>query len=371
MKKSVFSICVVTLCVLILFSLLAYFFGSSRLDEHLIGAYSPQRTFKGNRPPLPNFRRPVDYVAWTNQYFAEGKAPKSAGVYDGFWSYHEDEECMPDPSKGIEKELRKLARGPTWESGEYPEVEAYMKSVAKYIKLFHQAANKREYCLQLKPDPETPNWGGVLPWTVSGKYAVYILLAKSWQKDKNQSERMYEAWQTGLKHASHLEHSRCLLAVMRGISIRLIIYQALRDSMHHNVIDKQTYKVAFDILTAQDPSRFSLTESLYCNWGAALGTLQQLYLRGSLNRTFAQLLLLDVDKLRRSKVRPAALVSAVDKYFVKLLHINHTSSPRITCGCFVSGNCNYTTASRIPCKTWSMAQISFAPGVCWTTQVLN
>ena len=110
---------------------------------------------------------------------------------------------------------------------------------------------------------------------------------------------------------------------MQGSLIRQIVYQAVRDSIHRNGIDKSSYKAAFDLVTSVDPCSFTLTDSLYCDWGAALAVLQELYIRGRLNKTFAeQIAGLDVHELRASKVKPIILVPHIDHYYVKLLHIS-------------------------------------------------
>jgi len=319
MKKFIYIICIGTALSLLVLIFLFRSSNSESIGDYAMGAKDAERTFKGNRPPVPNFRNQIDYFAWTNEYYAQGKSFGSTRIYDGFWRYHADEECMPDPNKFVKEQLLRLTRGPTWESGQYPQINAYMDSTAVYIKLFEQAANEPEYCLQLKRDSDTPNFTGILPWSLSGEYAVSILLAQSWQVGKNQPEGMYQSWQTGLKHSTHLGRSRELLMVMRSSFIRLMIYQSVRDAVDHNVITN--YKEAFDVFTKADPGSFDLTESLYCNWGAALGLLQELYPRMRLNKSFAiQMGGLDINELRRAKVKPIALIPHIDIYFVKLLH---------------------------------------------------
>jgi hypothetical protein len=319
MKEFISTICVGIVLLLLILVFLCCSSDSEDIDDYEMGSKDAERTFKGNRPPIPNFRKQIDYFAWANEYYAQNKTLGSSRIYEGFWQYHADEECMPDPNKDVEEQLLRLTRGPTWESGQYPQVKSYMENIAGYIKLFEQAANEPEYCLQLKRDTDIPNFTGILPWSLSGEYAVSILLAQSWQVGKDQPERMYQAWQTGLKHSTHLGRSRELLMVMRSSFIRLMIYQSVRDAVAHNVI--YNYKEALDVLTKADPGPFNLTESLYCNWGAALGLLQELYPRTRLNKTLASLIGgLDINELRRAKVKPIALIPHIDIYFVKLLH---------------------------------------------------
>jgi len=291
-------------------------------NEHVRFASNTNRTFKGERPPVPDFYDPVDYVAWCNSFLAAGKSDESIRIYDGFWRYHGDEECMPDPSKPVAKQLRKLSAGPTWRKGQYPEVENYMEDVAEYVERFKKATRSKEYALQLMHDPETPNVGS-LPWTVSGEYAVCVLLAKSWQAKVNQFEDIYNAWQVGLKHVNHLQRSRTLIPITRSSFVQLIILRSARNAVDTGVIDIDDSRKVLDLLGRSTPESFSLTEGIYSEWAAALGLIQELYAGGHLNKRYAELFAgLDVDTLRRSNVKPPVLVIALDKYFSKLLHIS-------------------------------------------------
>ena len=301
----------------------------TRLDAHLKGARDPERTFRSRRPPLPNFRHPVDYVAWLNQYILEGKGERNAATYNGFWVHGDTDPSMPDPNETVVEKLVELSRGPTWEAGSHPEIETYMESVAPYIALFCREASKREFYLQLKRDPHAP-WTASLPQSISGQYALYILLAQAWYEGENQVERIRDAWRVGLNHSAHLASSGAMLLQNRASSLRLILYQSVRDALRHGVVKGSESKGVLDMLTASEQPASGLTSALYSEWGISLSLLQALYAGGNLNRTLAEEIVgFDsvsgtaqlTDELRVSRLRPDRLVPLIDEYFVTVLRL--------------------------------------------------
>jgi hypothetical protein len=329
-RKRGFTLVLAVVSVLVLVVLGQYFSGRPDHDKYAVGARNPDRTFDGSRPPLPNFHNPVDYVEWSNEYLAKGKDPESARIYDGFWRYGGDEKCMPDPNEYVNHQLLALAAGPQWATGRYPQVESYLRAASEYIKVFEQATSQPEYCLQVNADPDMPNSMAVLPWTISGKYALCALMAVACEgaENKEQAKLMFSAWEKGLKHASHLRYSRCLLLVQESSDVRMTVYRAARAALRHGVIERKSYRKAYDVLLSADPGSFTLTDSIYVQWGWSLGVLQSLHPRGRLDKNIAAQFIdvrsgpLQLDKLTRTKVNPYILAEALDKYCVNLLHLS-------------------------------------------------
>jgi hypothetical protein len=332
MGRNLIAIVTVVIVTAIALGLAAYSISVGGPKAHGGNKGSTQRTYKGNRPPVPNFDKPIDYVCWTNKYLAEGKSLENANIYDGFWRYHGHEEHMPDPNRSVEKQLRKLVRGPTWKSGQYPQVETYIERVAGYIRLFKLATNRPEYCLQTKAEPDMPKSGAVMPFLVTGEYALLVLLAEAWQEGNCRPSRFYDAWQTSLQHASHLGRSRVLLAVQRASKIKMIVYRSVRDAVDKKIISQSDFRKAIDFLSATDPGSFTLTEAIYCDWGLQLAFIQELYLGGRLNKALAEQIAgldqaggihrLDIKRLQASRVGLPELVSGIDKYYLRLLDVS-------------------------------------------------
>lgn len=303
-----------------------YLISSSRYATREIGPDYKAAVFEGRRPPIPNLKCPVDYVDWANQHFAEGRRSESNCVYDYFWRYSGDDIGMLDPSSAVVERLNQLAYGPKWIAGQQSDVEAYMESVGKYMDIFSTAAQEPEYSLQLEKDIELPGNFGIMPWTVSGKYAVQVLLAQGWREGSDQFERMSDAWEISLQHATHLLHSRAILGVVRGNSIQEIVYKSMRHALHYELVMDGAYDEVIGLMCRTEKLSIPPTESLYTEWGITLNFVQSLYQNGRLNKGLAQMLGgVNLEELSRSKVAPVTLVSAIDDYFIKILDITkHT-----------------------------------------------
>ncbi|UCG48689.1 MAG: hypothetical protein JSU94_02720 [Phycisphaerales bacterium] len=292
---------------------------ATTMRAHLEGAHDPQRTFKCQRPPLPNFRKSVNYVAWINQYFAEGKDPNIAATYARL--------CPPEAqnlfesSESLKQQLTELMRGPAWKPARHPEVETFMREVEPYIDLFVQEAQKPQYCLQLGPTPDTP-WTGTISGCSEAWYAVHVLLARAWCESEGRRSQMTVAWDICLKNSTHLAQSRSMLLHDMASDVRLLVYQSVRDALHHGALEVSDYAPVRSLLTDSEPPASALTAALYSEWAITLSMFQELYRGGFLNRKLAdEIWGLDADELRRARVRPDTLVPLMDEYFVKILSV--------------------------------------------------
>jgi hypothetical protein len=289
-------------------------------------------TFDGNRPPVPDFGKPVDYVSWMNQYLAEDKDANAAGVYDGFWRYGGPREYMPEPSRAVKQALMVVASGSNYQSDEYSQVDQYIKKAAPYVEIFRRATQNSEYCLQVKRDPEMPFAGPIFPWLASGEDALLVLLASAWNAQEAKLSRLQEAWIVGLDHARHLSDSKSVAMIVQAAYVRTLIYRSILSAAKMGLLTGDDFPETLRLLKSSDPVGPELTGAIYLGWAGQLALLQALYPKGRLNRSLAGQIggldetggvhTLDVWAMRKSDEQLGALVCELDKYFIELLYIS-------------------------------------------------
>jgi hypothetical protein len=281
------------------------------------------------RPPRPDFYHPVDYVGWLNKQGAECNSGTSAD-YSLVWGTTGSDKGMPQPTPQVQKELQELAKGPTWQQSDHPEVASYISLARPFLNIFVAESGKSCYHFQLAPDPSDPYnpIRVLLPRLGTSKHAANALMALAWEEPAGQSMSILEAWRTCLQHAEQLEGTGILLFARRGTEIRSQVYRAMRAAAAAKAIGVQDYQHALRLLVECGPGKVDLSAVILSEWGCVLGLIQALYPRERLNLQLAKELgwigtdgsLVDVNtgQLRASRIKPVELIAGSDEYFVQL-----------------------------------------------------
>lgn len=279
---------------------------------------------KGLRPPEVNFYQPTDYVAWLNAFLAKGRPAGSEAVYDGFWRYRGGEYCMPDPPEAVRINLYKLSAGPSWASRDYPRVAIYLADIHDHLNAFMRAANEPNYTLRIKPDPEydcDPSMA-VLPWAITGQYAICCLLSKSWMTGADQERRMLHAWQTGIKHSMHLMDSRSGYLIKKGHQNLSLVYRSIRSAIHCKILGTSEIENALALLVQHELAPRRMSDVFYSVWPCALGMIQSIYSKGRINNDYVEKWNnKDIELLKKFALSPNDIVKEVDNYYSGYIHI--------------------------------------------------
>lgn len=291
--------------------------GVSALPAQTPGAASGQR----NRPPEPDFDRPVDYLGWYTRAYSQPTWPKGSTIYAMIWS-DAAAERITVPEGKLFGDLQIAARQP-WQPTERAELATYLAGLNKDIEAFIKAtetpdvrwrlANSACDWLLEETRRETvgskPVWQALLP----------AVMADGWRvgaDGKPDFDKLMTAWRAGLRYARHVQYSGGAVAYMTNGAIRSIVYLGIRNGLTLGLFDTDQIGRIQKMLQEEDGAA-NLSATYKFEWMALLDLMQQIYPSQQFSKTAAldleQKEIAGLDQGSFPEAIPTAL--GIDTYF--------------------------------------------------------
>jgi len=217
--------------------------------------------------PRPDFRYPVDYLAYYRELLQPRTGDNAFDVYAGFipgpWT---------DPAQAAEwPELRNMLADPDhqgppgpWDPGEHPEWAASGDQARDLLEAFREASLHDGYAQPPFFLGEDERPGGAehgplllemtLPTLSRHRQLARATLAEAWRTEDGavSSERMLDSWETVLRNADHLCQGATLIEELVGLHEKHLVQETARQALARGVFESAELETALDLLVDLD-----------------------------------------------------------------------------------------------------------------------
>jgi hypothetical protein len=233
-----------------------------------------------DRPPPLTFEKPVDYVAWYNEFVSKGKKDNAYPFYSGLSPDEKGRGGFPNVDGAAAEQLDKALKQ-VWTADEFPELAAYLKNCAPYFETFEQAVKHSDYWQPAPPDTELLG-KLMLPSLSGGRAGCKAILAQALMKQDDQPKAVMNACAVVLQNADHMQQPGMLVGALVGIAERVLVYRVARTTLANGVIEGSDIALLYATIHRRDPGFPDAMRwvTLECEWAMPLEALQHICPKG-------------------------------------------------------------------------------------------
>ena len=241
--------------------------------------------------PLPDFEKPVDYLAWYRQ--ASGETAATDNAYDAYAQF------MPGPRKEADGEsdwpefhdMFHDDEGDTipspWDPDRHPDWTACNDQIQELLAQFGEAARHDHYATAVEFYAETLDKEGkqrvlfelMLP-ALSGHRALSkATLADGWRlrKGKLDTEKLIKSWETVLRNANHMKQGMTLIEELVGIAEQRLMRESALAALHQRLLPPKQLRATLGVLQDWDRVPRDPLISIRGEHAAAMDAVQFLF----------------------------------------------------------------------------------------------
>lgn len=231
-----------------------------------------------DRPPPLTFDKPVDYVAWYNNFVRRGRDEKD-NAYPLYLKL-----CPDDNGKGgfpraegKAKEQSEKAVGRVWTVGEFPELAAYLKKCEPFLAQFEEAS-KRAACWNHVDANAESMLSIKLPLLSAGRDVVRAWRCRLWMKPFRSRKELSRFSAATLRFANHLEDFSILIADFVAVACRTNVYEEVVAALNDKTLPAKCCHEMLKLCRRWDRGRHDLRSALLVEWAVCLDGIQLLSL---------------------------------------------------------------------------------------------
>ncbi len=240
--------------------------------------------------PMPDYVRPVDYVAWY-WAFARVDAPDNAfHAYMAFmpdWRRPETEAEWPKFRDPLNDPNHEGPLGP-WDPAGHPEWDASNREVQELLSQFREAGYSSTCSSpgDLGSSNEYSDEAGqrlllnlVLPHLSAHRTLAKAAIADGWRADGGRvsPSRLMDSWETVLRNASHIGNGVTLIEELVATAERNLVQKSAKAALQHDVLSPAELEQALDLLQRFDRDDRDPMQSVRGEHGMAMDITQYLF----------------------------------------------------------------------------------------------
>lgn len=253
--------------------------GCPERDKPADAGTTSAESARAGRPPIPNFREPVDYLEWWRRGRFQPEWPAGEEVYANLL-FPADDVPFPTPSKAAASQLR-VGATRKWSVKELAALAAYLDQIAPQIEAFALAA-EHEHVSWLADPPGPSFWLALEVPGDASRLLSRATLARARMDaggDGASRDTLKEACRTIFRHAHHMEQMGAPIPLLLGLGTRVSAYESIRSVMLSGNLDR-TELANIHAILIEHPAIPSFADALRMEWAGLLDFLQQLYPAG-------------------------------------------------------------------------------------------
>lgn len=231
-----------------------------------------------DRPPKPDFERPVDYLKWYRVRRCEPDWPSGREIYEALFT--EDAVAAVEIDDDLERRLR-IAAGQPWLRQARPDVKDYDESVRPYLDALDKAATHTDVC-----------WDGdpvLLRWVLDGPSPKHRILralmrarlASAWEQSGEQgveAASLVRAWTTLFRTARHARNGGGLVPLLTSVAIDAATFQNIRQALAAEFLSVDDIERTLALIPKDGLA--DLSDAYRFEWAVMLDLAQRLYPNG-------------------------------------------------------------------------------------------
>jgi hypothetical protein len=233
-------------------------------------------------PPMPDFKQPVDYLAW---YDAQLKYAAGDNALDMYWDflYGNDMGAAPTNAPTAESkaadQLYALLESPEpWFPDQRQELAQWTARIeAHYLAPLAAASSRKFYAMRREPDLKLLA-DIKTPALINGRAIGQMMFARAWRVINKTiyTDRLLDAARNNLMFARHMSFGGTLDEQFFALGHRAFVYEQLRSALPSNIYTLEFWKSMLEVLDQFDdrPATDSYARSLYFAEASALQLLQ-------------------------------------------------------------------------------------------------
>ena len=237
------------------------------------------------RPPVLDFKKKVDYIAWWNAQRSAGESEKDNAfeLYKQLTPGPEGKGGLPRPSQAASDAILKIRPYTLWTRAEYPALAEYLDRCQPQLKIMQEAAKRRRaWDIDERTDASPLDWGRT--YLSQMRQARNLLVLQCWMKDGKANSKFLDLTQLLLRHADHHHQVGSLLDGMMGYLARVKAYESTLAAFGQGLIPITKAQQAYQLISKVDPGAYDLVTALDGEWCGQLRLLQYLVVDGKVDK---------------------------------------------------------------------------------------
>ncbi len=234
-------------------------------------------------PPMPDFKKPVDYVVWYTERNYPSEAPLGDSLYSAL-------NTIDAPDKAAGRQLTAAAAGP-WSQSDFPELAEHIRRVSEHLQPLVAATNTAEVTWDLTIARKSGFLVPPKPETRAFRYLCMTILAKAWHVENKENlpapEVLLQAWGACLNCANHIEKRYGVTTCLLAMSIRHYVYLAICKGLRLGILDETSINRLLDLLAAR-ARIIPIDEAYRFELMSLFDLLQRLYPNGKFSDAAAE-----------------------------------------------------------------------------------
>lgn len=240
--------------------------------------------------PLPDYARPVDYLAWY-WAFARVDAPDNAfHAYMAFMPDRRNPESQTDWPEFRDPLNDPNHEGPLgpWDPAKHPTWDASNREVQELLSRFRDAgySNTCSSPGDLQSSNEYSDDAGqrlllnlVLPHLSAHRTLAKATIADGWRADGGRvsPSRLMDSWETVLRNANHIGNGVTLIEELVAAAERNLVQRSAKAALQHDVLSPAELAQALDLLQRFDRDDRDPMQSVRGEHGMAMDITQYLF----------------------------------------------------------------------------------------------
>ncbi len=234
-----------------------------------------------DRPPPLTFDEHVDYVAWWNEKFSEGKTNNAFPLYAGLCADAQGRGGFRRP-EGTAKEQLDQIEFTVWGAKDHPDLALYLQQCTPHFDTLRKATRVKDFWQPISSDTK-PLLALHLPTPRASRIASKMIIVRAWMRQENQADAITDAHRIALRTAGHMQQHGSLIGGLVGLAERSHVYRSVLSGLGVSAISGKDTKRAYEVLRKHDPGSPDWMFMLSFEWAMQLDALQYLCPDGKLN----------------------------------------------------------------------------------------
>ncbi|MFQ5424323.1 MAG: hypothetical protein ACE5F9_10130 [Phycisphaerae bacterium] len=265
-----------------------------------------------DRPPKLTLDKPVDYIAWYDDFVRRGRTENALDLYKGLYSDGDGQGGIQALEGAAEAQYEKV-KARIWEPKDYPELASYLEECEPFLKIATKAVERKDFWQPATPRPERL-LDVKLPILSATRHASKALLARSWMRQDDRAAAMIDAYRVTLRMADHMQQGGVQIGGLVGLAERGLVYDNVLAALSTNVIQGKDIAAAYETLRRYDPKSPDWERMITFEWAMVLDTLQYVKHHGSFD-------ILGMEMSVSSPPDPAQTLRFIDEYYATLVSL--------------------------------------------------
>jgi hypothetical protein len=214
------------------------------------------------KPPLPSFKKHVNYMEWIRQQYPWQDKDNAYASYKVFFQKETDSvpyylQPTDDAAEQMEDVLENME---PWKSSEYKELGEYLVNIKRYLDAYEERTKHSYFTYPLKESGRLIEF--LLPHLGNSKVLSRAHIVSAWQSNEGfQGKRFIEKVVAVLRHSSHIRQGMALIESGTSNYERGIAYTSILAAIEQNLLNEDYMEQLKDIFTHHDFS--DVRESFY------------------------------------------------------------------------------------------------------------